>query len=109
MFGNAQRIGLANSAFTKDMYTSIESEELEELFNAGIKNGQDKEEANEQPRKDEAENRTNETSEETTKKDDKKVYCVICENKSSGDHKCSVYDQFVHAICGGYTEDNEGF
>jgi len=33
---------------------------------------------------------------------------VICE-ESSGAHKCSVCDQFVHAICGSYSEDSEGF
>ena len=36
------------------------------------------------------------------------VYCVTCE-KSSGDYKCSVCDQFVHNTCGGYSEDSEGF
>jgi len=34
---------------------------------------------------------------------------VICEKESSGAHKCAVCDQFVHAICGGYSEDSEGF
>ena len=29
---------------------------------------------------------------------------MICEKESSGAHKCSVYDQFVHAICGSYSE-----
>ena len=43
------------------------------------------------------------------KKDNKKVYCVICEKESSGAHKCSVCDQFVHAVCGRYSEDSEGF
>ena len=43
------------------------------------------------------------------KKDNKNVYCVICEKQSSGAHKCSVCDQFVHAICGSYSEDSEGF
>ena len=80
-------------------------EELEQLFNAGINNGrdnEDKEEANQQDRKDEDEN---DTSEETIqKKDNKKVYCVICE-ESSGAHKCSVCDQFVHAICGSYSDE----
>jgi len=38
------------------------------------------------------------------KKDNKKVYFVICE-ESSGAHKCSVCDQFVNAICGSYSED----
>jgi len=33
---------------------------------------------------------------------------VICE-ELSGAHKCSVCDQFVHAICGSYSEDSEGF
>ena len=74
-----------------------------------MNNGRDKEEANQQDRKDEDEDQTNDTSEETVeKKDNKKVYCVICE-ESSGAHKCSVCDQFVHAICGCYSEDSEGF
>ena len=34
---------------------------------------------------------------------------MICEKESSGAHKCSVCDQFVHAICGSYSEDSEGF
>jgi len=96
------------------MYSSIETEEeLEQLFNAGMNNGrnkEDKQEANQQDRKDEDENQTNDISEETVqKKDNKKVYCVICEKESSGAHKCSVCDQFVHAICGSYGEDSEGF
>ena len=33
---------------------------------------------------------------------------MICE-ELSGAHKCSVCDQFVHAICGSYSEDSEGF
>ena len=68
---------------------------------------EDKEETNQQDRKDKDVNQTNETSEETVvKKDNKKVYCVICEKKSSGAHKCSVCDQFVHAVCGSYSEDS---
>ena len=97
------------------MYSSIEAEEeLEQLFNAGInkcRDKEDKEEANQQDRKDEDEDedQTNDTSEETIeKKDNKKVCCVICE-ESSDAHKCSVCDQFVHAICGSYSEDSEGF
>jgi hypothetical protein len=66
--------------------------------------------ANQQVRKDEDENQTNDTSEETVeKKDNKKVYCVICEKESSGSHKCSVCDQFVHVVCGVYSEESEGF
>ena len=34
---------------------------------------------------------------------------MICEKESPGVHKCSVCDQFVHAICGSYNEDSEGF
>src|SRR5215510_11209443 len=111
MFGTAQRIGLADSPLTEDMYSSIETEEeLEQLFNAGINNGQDKEEANQQDIKDKDENQTNDISEEKVqKKHDKKVYCIICEKESSGAHKCSVCDQFFHAVCGGYGEDSEGF
>ena len=114
MFGIAQRIGRVDSLLTEDMYCSVETEEeLERLFSAGMNNGRHKEvkeEANQQDRKDEDENQTNDTSEETVeKKDNKKVYCVICENESSGAHKCSKCDQFVHAICGSYSEDSEGF
>ena len=92
------------------MYSSVEpEEELEELFNAGMNNGWEKEEANQQDRKDEDENQTNDTSEETTeKKDEKKVDCVICEKETWGDGKCSVCDQFVHAVCGSYSENSEG-
>jgi len=62
----AQRIGHGDSLLTEDMYCSTETkEELEQLFNAGMNNGQDKEdkeEANQQDRKDEDENQTNDTS-----------------------------------------------
>jgi hypothetical protein len=72
MFGTAQRIGLADSPLTEDMYCSIETEEeLEQFFNAGIKNGrdkEDKEEANQEDRKAKDENQTNDTSEETRQK-----------------------------------------
>ena len=34
---------------------------------------------------------------------------MICEKESSGAHKGSVCDQFVHAICGSYNEDSDGF
>jgi len=114
VFGTAQRIVLGDSLLNEDMYCSTETEEeLEQLFNAGTNNGrdkEDKEEANQQDRIDEYENQTNDTSEETVeKKDNKKLYCVICEKESSGAHKCSVCDQFVHVICGSYSEDSEGF
>ena len=88
----------------------METEELEQLFNAGMNNGWDKAETNQQVRKVEDENQTNDTSEETVdKKDKKKVYCAICEKESSGAHKCSVCDQFAHAICGSYSEGSECF
>ena len=54
-------------------------EELEQLFNAGMNNGrdkEDKEEANQQDRKDEDENRTNDTSEGTVEKRDNKMITV---------------------------------
>jgi len=112
MFRTAQRIGLGDSPLTEDMCSSTETEEeLEQVFNAGMNNGrdnEDKEETNQQVRK--AENQTNDTSEETVdKKENKNVYCAICEKESSGAHKCSVCDQFVHAICGSYSEDSESF
>jgi len=111
MFGTAQRIGLVDSPLTEDMYSSIEIEEaLEQLLNAGMNNGRDKEQTNQQDRKDKDENQTNDTSEETVEeKDNKKVYCLICEKESSGAHKCSVCGQFVHAICVSYGEDSESF
>ena len=81
--------------------------------NAGMNNGRDKEdkkEANQQDRKDEDGNQTNDTSEETVeKKDNKNVYCVICEKELSGAHRYSVCDQFVHAICESCSEDSERF
>ena len=110
----AQRIGLGDSLLTEDMNCSIETEEeLEQLFNAEINNGRDKEDkgqTNQQVRKAEDENQTNDTSGETAhKRVNKKCYCVIREKESSGAHKCSVCDQFVHAVCGSYSEDSEGF
>jgi len=86
MFGTAQRIGLGDSLLTEDMYSSIETEEeLEQLFNAGMNNGrnkENKEEANQQERKYEDKNQTHDISEETVqKKDNKKVYCVICKKE----------------------------
>jgi len=45
MFGTAQRIGLRDSPLAEDMYCSTDTEaELEQLFNAGMNNGRDKEE-----------------------------------------------------------------
>jgi len=79
MFGTAQRIGLGESPLTEDMYTSIETEEeLEQLFNAGMNNGRDKEEANQQDRKDEDENQTTDTSEGTVEKKDNKK-SLLCD------------------------------
>ena len=61
MFGTAQRIGLGDSPLTEDSCPSIETEEeLEQLFNVGMNNGrdkEDKEEANQQERKNEDENK----------------------------------------------------
>ena len=33
----------------------------------------------------------------------------MCEKESSAAQKCSVCDQFVHAICGSYSEESGGF
>jgi len=72
MFGTAQRIGLGDSPLTEDIYCSTETEEeLEQLFNAGMNNGrnkEDKDEANQQDRKDEDENLANDISEEKVEK-----------------------------------------
>jgi len=80
MFGMAQRIRLGYSLLTEDMYSSIETEEeLEQLFNAGMNNGQDKEdkeETNQQDRKDEDENQTSDTKEETVEKKDNRNFTV---------------------------------
>ena len=44
MFGTAHRIGLGDSPLAEDMHSSVETEEeLEQLFNAGLNNGRDKE------------------------------------------------------------------
>jgi hypothetical protein len=79
-------------------YCSIENEEeLEQLLNAGINHGrnkEDKEEANQQDRKDNDENETNDTSDETVqKKHNIMFYCIFCEKELSGANKCSVCDQ----------------
>ena len=80
MFGTAQRIGLGYSPLTEDIYSSTETEgELEQLFNAGMNNGldkEDKEEANQQDRKDEDENKIKDTSEERVEKKDNKKFTV---------------------------------
>ena len=80
MFGTVQRIGLGDSPLTEDMYPSTETEEeLEQLFNAGMNNGrdkEDKEESNQQDRKDEDENQTIHASEETGEKKDNKNFTV---------------------------------
>jgi len=56
MFGTALRIGLGDSPLTENMRCSAETEgELEQLFNAGMNDGRDKEGANQQDRKDEDE------------------------------------------------------
>ena len=78
MLGTAQRIGLGDSLLTEDMYSSIETEEeMEQLFNARMNNGwekEDKEETKQQDRKGEDENQTNDTSEETVEKKDNKKF-----------------------------------
>jgi len=80
MFGTAQRIGLEDSPLTEDMYSSIETEEdLEQLFNAGMNNGRDKEDkegANQGGRKDEDGNQTNYISEERVETKDNKKFTV---------------------------------
>jgi len=80
MFGTVQRIGLGESVLTVDMYSAIETEELEQLFNTGMNNGRDnkdKGEANQQDRKDNDENQTNDTPEETVEKKDKNI--LLCD------------------------------
>ena len=98
--GTAQRIGLGDSPLTEDMCCSIETEELEQLFNAGM----NMVETRKRP--------TNRIEKMKMKIKpmtlQKKDYCVICE-ESPGAHKCSVCDQFVHVICGSYSEDSGGF
>jgi len=77
VFGTAQRIGIGDSLLTEDVYCSTETkEELEQLFDTGMNNGRDKEEANQQDRKDEDKNQTNDTSEETVEKKDNKNFTV---------------------------------
>ena len=82
VFGTAQRIGLGDSLLTENIQSSTATEEeLEQLFDAGINNGRDKEdkkEANQQDRKDEDENQANDTSEETVEKKDNKK-SLLCD------------------------------
>ena len=109
MFGTCRGLDLGILHSLKTYSSTETEEELEQPFNAGMNSGRDKEETNQQVRKAEDENQTIDTSEETVnKKDNKKVYCAICE-ESSGAPKCLVCDQFVHAICGRYSEDSESF
>jgi hypothetical protein len=80
MFGTAQRFILGDSLLTEKMYLSTETEEMEQLCNAGMDNGPDKEgkeEANQQDRKDEDENQTNDASEGTVQKTTKKLMCDL--------------------------------
>ena len=59
MFVTAQGIGHGDSPLAEDLYSSMETEEeLEQLFNAGMNYGRDKEDTNQQVRKDEDENQT---------------------------------------------------
>jgi len=80
VFGTAQGIGLGDSPLAEDTYCLIETEEeMEQLFNVGMNNGrdkEDKEEANQQVRKAEGENQTNDTSEETVEKKETKMFIV---------------------------------
>jgi hypothetical protein len=82
VFGTAQRIGLGDSLLTENIQSSTATEEdLEQLFDAGIINGRDKEdkkEANQQDRKGEDENQANDTSEETVEKKDNKK-SLLCD------------------------------
>jgi len=83
MFGTAQRIKLEDFLLTEDMYSSIETEEeLEQLFDARVNNGRDKEDTNQQDRKDEDETQTNDTSEETVEKKDNKKFTVLFVRRS---------------------------
>jgi len=101
MFGTAQTIGLGNSLLTE--------KELEQIFNSRMHNSQDKEEANQWGSKVEDENQTNDISEETVEKKDNKKFNVRFVRRRHQALKCSVCDQFVHVICGSYSEDSEGF
>jgi len=57
-----------DSLLTEDAYSSFETEEeLEQIFNAGMNNGRDKEETNQQVRKDGDENQTNDNEERQQK------------------------------------------
>jgi len=76
VFGMALRIGLGDSPLTQDMYSSVETEELEQLCNAGMNNGRDKEDTNLPARKAEDANQTNDTSKETVDKKDSKNFAV---------------------------------
>ena len=71
---------------------------------------EDKEEVNHHDRKDEDEDQTNDFSEETVEKKGKKnftVWFVRRSNQALTNVQCVI--QFVHAVCGSYSEDIEGF
>ena len=113
IFGAEQKMGLDDSPFTEDMYSSLETgEERKELFNTGMNNIWDKGDrkgANQRPRKDEDKKQINETSKETIEKKDDKKY-LLCDLWEV--IKCSQVLSlwhFVHIICGGYSKDCEGF
>lgn len=112
MFGSAQKIGFADSSLSSDMYSSIKTEEeLKQLLSSVKNNNQaNEEEINEQSSEDR--NRPQpegEVTQESEKRDNSKIYCIISENKTSGIHKCSKCHQYVHVICGESDENNEGF
>jgi len=76
MFGMVQKIVLGDSLLTEDIHSSIETEEqLEQPFNAGMRSRQGRQGCgHQQDRKDEDENHTNDTSEETVEKKDIKKF-----------------------------------
>ncbi|KAK2580369.1 hypothetical protein KPH14_001001 [Odynerus spinipes] len=109
MFGSAQKIGLADSFLSADIYTSLETEEeLEQLLysvnnNIGENNTIKKEDDEQLSYK------TGVIIQESGKEVDIKMYCVVCKNETLEAHKCSGCQQYVYIICGESDENNENF
>ncbi|XP_025830882.1 SCAN domain-containing protein 3-like [Agrilus planipennis] len=98
MFGSPQIARLADSPLTENVYSNIETEEeLEELLK-NINNNNELQSLDDVGDCDENKENVEDSS---------KVYCIICEKESSGAHKCSECDNFVHVICGKSTSEGK--
>jgi hypothetical protein len=89
MFGSAQRVGLADSALTADMYDSINTEEELEALLAAHNDDSDVTECEEEPH-------------EVTVND---VLCIICEKTVANPVECSSCNRCIHVQCGEYADE----